>query len=59
MDPDEIFDDANKFARQFPDCQFFVATDEERLLKRARRKLHGKVVFYDAIRSKNGRAIHR
>ena len=39
-------------------CQFFVATDEERLLDYAKANLKGKVLSYDSIRSKDGTAIH-
>ncbi len=55
---DTLLNDANAFAKQFSDCQFLVATDEERLLKRAQSVLKGKVLYYDAHRSIKGKALH-
>ena len=53
-----ILEDANAFARQFDSCQFLVATDEERLLNLAKQRLNGKVIYYDAQRSQDGKPIH-
>ncbi len=58
VNPDDILNDANVIAQNFPGCQFFIATDEERLLKKAQSILKRKVIYYDAYRSSNGQAIH-
>ena len=46
---DRIFEEANKYAP----CQFYIATDEEKLLEEAQKKLRGNVVSYDCFRSSN------
>ena len=58
MNIDDLFNDANKLAENYQDCQFFIATDEERILKRAKQLLKKKVIYYDAYRSKTGAPIH-
>ena len=55
---DRLLNEANVFTQQFPGCQFFVATDEERLLTIARAKLKGRVISYNSHRSLKGKAIH-
>lgn len=44
---DQLFEEANKFAP----CQFYVATDEQKLLEQAQEKLQGPVISYDCFRS--------
>lgn len=44
---DQLFEEANKFAP----CQFYVATDEKRLLEEAHQKLNGPVVSYECFRA--------
>lgn len=44
---DQIFDEANKYAP----CQFYIATDEERLLQEAQKKLKGNVISYNCFRA--------
>lgn len=52
---DRIFEEANKYAP----CQFYIATDEQRLLEEAQQRLKGDVISYDCFRSKNNQAgIH-
>lgn len=51
---DKIFEEANKYAP----CQFYVATDEERLLEEAKRKLNGNVISYDCFRANSCAGIH-
>jgi hypothetical protein len=59
VDVNLIFKKANDLAESSVNhYQFFVATDEERLLNLAKQKLKGKVIYYDSHRSKNGFAIH-
>jgi hypothetical protein len=38
--------------------QFLIATDEEKLLNRAKELLRGPVISYDSFKSKNGEPIH-
>lgn len=49
---------ANDLAAQIPNCQFFVATDDNALLEIAKNTLNGKVIYYDSHRSTNGKPIH-
>ncbi len=53
-----MLNDANKFAEEFPGCQFLIATDEERLLQLAKSVLKGPIIHYDAQMSKNDKPIH-
>lgn len=54
-----ICKEANKIAVQYGSgYQFFIATDEQRLLDEAKRLLKGPVVFVNAYRSVNGKPIH-
>ena len=55
---EELLSEANKFAENFENCQFLVASDEARILQLAQSLLKRKVIYYDAYRSKNGKAIH-
>lgn len=42
------------------DAQFFIATDEQRLLERMIQLLKGRtVIYYDCYRSDNGRPVHQ
>jgi len=54
-----IFNAANKLAKKIGECQFFVATDEDKFVQKAKNVLKGKVVLYDAYRSTNGQPIHK
>lgn len=49
---------ANVIAQELPDCVFFLATDEERLLTDAKKRLKGPVLHYESFRSLNGKGIH-
>lgn len=54
VDPKLIFDQANKY-----NCdQYFIATDEEKLLEQAKKFLNKKVIYYPSLRSYDGFAIH-
>ena len=52
----EILNEANKHAT--PDCQFFVATDENALLESAKSILRADVIYYDVHRATNKDPIH-
>lgn len=54
-----ILNEANKLAEQLGECQFFIATDEEKLLEQAKQLLNRQIIFYDCIRSKDGKALHK
>lgn len=58
VSPETICLQANQFAESHPGCQFFVATDEVRLLEEVKKYLKGPVIFYDSYRSVNGRPVH-
>lgn len=49
---------ANDFASKLPNCQFFIATDEQSLLDKATELLNGPVISYDSYRSINGSPVH-
>lgn len=49
---------ANEISQRYPGCEFFVATDEESILERAKTLLAGKVVYYNSQRSSNGKPLH-
>ncbi|MDR3646568.1 MAG: hypothetical protein P4L22_03430 [Candidatus Babeliales bacterium] len=54
----KILDYANQLAQNFgKKCQFFIATDEENIIKLAQSCLSSKVVFYDAHRSNNSNPV--
>lgn len=58
VDPNIIFDKANEIAKELNNnCQFLVASDEEKLLELAKSKLNGKVIFYDSHRSLNDKPV--
>jgi hypothetical protein len=48
----------NDSTKDIEDPLFLICTDEERILSELQQKLNGKSIFYDAYRSKNGKAIH-
>jgi hypothetical protein len=50
----KIFEEANRHKN----CQYFIATDEEKLLKTAIKTLHGKVIYHSSTRSTNGQPVH-
>ena len=56
---ERICDEANELAKQSSDCQFFIATDDARLLKKVKSLLNGPVISYDSYRSTNGKPIHK
>lgn len=58
-DPLTLIAKANELAQQYPQCQFLVATDEERLLELAKSHLHGSVISYDAQRSHTNMPVHQ
>ena len=45
-------------ANTFSNCQFFVASDEQKIIDRLKRELNGKVISYDAWRTLNNVPIH-
>lgn len=50
---------ANNWAsQQKEECIFFVATDEEQLLEKAKEGLNGTVYHWDSCRSIDGKAVH-
>jgi hypothetical protein len=50
----------NKYKENhFPEAQFFVATDEQRILDQCKKELQGNVISYDCQRSDNGLPLHR
>lgn len=54
-----MLNEANKLANSLGNtCQFYVATDDVKLLKLAKKLLNRKVIYYDVVRSKNGNPIH-
>ncbi|MGC2310865.1 MAG: hypothetical protein WA432_04550 [Candidatus Babeliaceae bacterium] len=55
---DRIIKRANQEAKKHPDCQFFVATDEQALLEKAKKLLKGTVIYTTAFRSTNGQEVH-
>ncbi|MDR3646569.1 MAG: hypothetical protein P4L22_03435 [Candidatus Babeliales bacterium] len=58
VDTKVIFNCANKLAKKLgKNCQFFVATDEERLLDLAKSNLQGKVIAYTSHRSQNSNPV--
>ena len=51
---DQIFAVANKYAP----CQFFIATDEERILEEAKKMLKGRVIYYNSCRVARVAGVH-
>jgi hypothetical protein len=49
-----IAEEANKYS----DCQFLIATDEERLLREAQLLINGKIIYYDSYKSPDGAPVH-
>jgi hypothetical protein len=60
IDPTIILNVAQELADSIGhSCKFFVASDEERLIKKAQEILgNDRVVFYDSRRSTNGAPVH-
>lgn len=58
VDPYKILRCALAIAAQHKNVRFFIATDEERLLKIAKEVLGNAVIAYDSHRSPNGLPIH-
>ena len=59
INPNVILQTANEIAEEMGnDCQFFVATDEERLLTLAKSTLKGPVISYNSTRSLDGMPTH-
>ncbi|MDZ4124033.1 MAG: hypothetical protein U1E02_07635 [Hydrogenophaga sp.] len=57
LNPALIFKEANKQARLLGVKQFFIATDEYRLLELAKKELEGTVIYYDCRRSGDGHTL--
>lgn len=57
VDPILIFEKANREAILLGDCQFFVATDEYRLLELAQKTLNRPVIYHPCERSKNSQPL--
>ena len=53
---EDILKEAQKHAQ--PDSQFFIATDDNRLLDLAKKTLEGQVIYYDSHRSHNNHPLH-
>lgn len=49
----------NEKAKQFPNRQFLVATDEMSILAQAKKELNGPVIYYNCQRSLDGKPIHQ
>lgn len=59
IDPLIILNKAKQIALHLKKkCQFFIATDEEKLLELAKSVLKKNVIYYDSQRSSNGKPIH-
>jgi hypothetical protein len=56
---EKICEQANECAKGLSNYQFFVATDQEALLTKAKQLLSGPVISYHSYRSIDGRAIHK
>ena len=56
---EEICSTANELAKDLPNCQFFIATDEEALLQKAKVLLNGPVVYCNSFRSSSNYPIHK
>jgi hypothetical protein len=51
---DHIFETANKYVP----CQFLVATDDERILNEAKKKLKGNMIYYNSCRVNRVTGVH-
>lgn len=51
---DLIINEANKYEGY----QYFIATDDNKLLEEAKKKLKGDIIYFDSIRSDNNKPIH-
>lgn len=47
-----------EIANKYEPCQFYIATDDERLLCQARKLLHGPVISYPCFRSVSDKGVH-
>lgn len=45
-------------ANEYVPCQFYIATDDERLLEHAQKLLHGPIISYPCFRSKSEEGVH-
>lgn len=54
---ERICKEANLLAEVMPGCQFFIATDEEKLLTKAKSLLRGPVIYCDSYRSLDGTPV--
>jgi len=54
----KIIDYINE-ANKYEGAQFFVATDDANALEFCKKKLNGKVIYYDSFRSVTGEPIHQ
>ncbi len=55
---ERICDTANELAKEFSECQFFIASDDARLVEKAKTLLKRPVILFDAYRSPTGRKLH-
>jgi hypothetical protein len=55
---EEVFLEIEKAARRRTKYKLFVATDEQAFLDAISTRYKGKVIYLDAIRSTNGKAVH-
>ncbi len=55
---DMFLDAARELAKQYPNCQFLIATDEETILQEIRTKLPGKSIYYNSYRTSTGEPLH-
>jgi hypothetical protein len=55
---EEICNAANQYALDLPNCQFYIASDDENLLNRAKQLLNGPIIYYSSFRSSNGNPVH-
>ena len=55
---EEICKAANQYALALPNSQFYIASDDENLLSRAKHLLNGPIIYYNSFRSANGQPIH-
>jgi hypothetical protein len=57
--PELLLQEANRVADEIEAEQFFIATDEEKLLKVAQEILNRPIVYCDSYRSSNGHPVHK
>ena len=55
---ERICSEANTLANKIDADQFFIATDDKRLLKKAKQLLHRPIITYDSFRGSGKKGIH-